>query len=498
MCSLICILGVYSALALPVALQGNFNPDEGIYLHAAWRLMHGELPYKDYAFPQPPLILIPHGIIQLIFGPGFYVGRVASLAIGALLLLSAAMASRFFFGPWSGVLTGVLLGFSPWFVVHMVNVSTFPLAGIFLVALVMAVAYRRWMLAGALAMAVGWTRTPFALAVPLLCAWSAYQHPRHGWLPLRRTFLGMSITAVVLMGPFLVFFPSRTVENLVGHHITARQGLADKIMEDKSLGPLWDGLQPYLISIHLPAYRWPLAIGAVAVIGLVFMRRVPAYRGIRSFMICTLLLAFGISLAQAPSRGVTYDTPLLPLLAVVSGVGVVALIQRLPSSRSRRLAFLLTVVGLCCGTYWSQRGVFAGAGEQEESPRSVRRVADYIETHTKPTDFILTPELYVAVEAGRRALPGMGLGRFFYAPEFSRERAERAGVLNASMFLERVRSRQAAMIVLNHKHFWNRLSKRAEDRERVLQDIETAGYRRVESLHTFLPTVENLLVYERQ
>ena len=55
--------------------SGNVEYDDGVYLGASLRLLHGALPYKDYAFVQPP------GIIVLAL-PGALIGSLTSQATG--------------------------------------------------------------------------------------------------------------------------------------------------------------------------------------------------------------------------------------------------------------------------------------------------------------------------------------------------------------------------------------------------------------------------------
>jgi hypothetical protein len=55
--------------------SGNVEYDDGVYLGAALRLLHGALPYKDYAFVQPP------GIVVVAL-PGALIGSLTSQATG--------------------------------------------------------------------------------------------------------------------------------------------------------------------------------------------------------------------------------------------------------------------------------------------------------------------------------------------------------------------------------------------------------------------------------
>jgi alpha-1,2-mannosyltransferase len=67
--------------------SGTVEYDDGVYLGAAMRLLHGAMPYKDYAFVQPP------GIIVIAL-PGGLAGSLTSQATGlAVARLLSVLAS---------------------------------------------------------------------------------------------------------------------------------------------------------------------------------------------------------------------------------------------------------------------------------------------------------------------------------------------------------------------------------------------------------------------
>jgi hypothetical protein len=80
-------LAILTATVLALALRlflvtrpgfltsGTVEYDDGVYLGAALRLLHGALPYKDYAFVQPP------GIVVVAL-PGAFIGSLTSQAAG--------------------------------------------------------------------------------------------------------------------------------------------------------------------------------------------------------------------------------------------------------------------------------------------------------------------------------------------------------------------------------------------------------------------------------
>ena len=64
--------------------SGTVEYDDGVYLGAALRLLHGALPYKDYAFVQPPgiiLVALPAGLVSTLTSQatGLAVARVLSV-----------------------------------------------------------------------------------------------------------------------------------------------------------------------------------------------------------------------------------------------------------------------------------------------------------------------------------------------------------------------------------------------------------------------------------
>src|SRR5207253_1561347 len=85
-------LGSYT-LALPRGLTGvhgllNRNGyDDGVYLGTALRLVHGHLPYRDYAFVHPPGITLLMTPIALL---GRVIGSRDALAIARIVTVLVA------------------------------------------------------------------------------------------------------------------------------------------------------------------------------------------------------------------------------------------------------------------------------------------------------------------------------------------------------------------------------------------------------------------------
>ena len=66
--------------------SGGVEYDDGVYLGEAIRLLHGDLPYRDYALIQPP------GIVVVVL-PAAIVARLASTTDGLVLARVATVAA---------------------------------------------------------------------------------------------------------------------------------------------------------------------------------------------------------------------------------------------------------------------------------------------------------------------------------------------------------------------------------------------------------------------
>lgn len=130
--ALIIVLGAYFFLVMPIIFHGPYNPDEGWYVYDAWMTWTGHMPYRDFAFPQPPLILLFHGFWQVILGPSWIMARIVNASLGLLGVVLTAIIARRVGGLMAGIIAGSLLAFSPWYALQMASVNTYALASIFL------------------------------------------------------------------------------------------------------------------------------------------------------------------------------------------------------------------------------------------------------------------------------------------------------------------------------------------------------------------------------
>ena len=106
------VVSVHLASAAFHVLFGGLNVDEGFYGIAARNVTEGALPYRDFAYSQPPVLPFVNGAVMRLIGFGLVQQRSANGLWGALALgLCAWLAARRT-RPWVGLV--LALSFSLW------------------------------------------------------------------------------------------------------------------------------------------------------------------------------------------------------------------------------------------------------------------------------------------------------------------------------------------------------------------------------------------------
>ncbi len=149
------------------------DEDEGFYLLAGQRVMHGELPYLDFSFPQLPGTAYLYGIGQALFGAGMSRGRILPVAMATATLVLVYLAVRRHTGRVAAATSAVLMGANALSLLWLTVAKTHAPALMFAVAASMvtlgARSNGRRAVGGALlALSVFCRATTLPLALPLI------------------------------------------------------------------------------------------------------------------------------------------------------------------------------------------------------------------------------------------------------------------------------------------------------------------------------------------
>lgn len=110
-------LGIYF-MHLPNVLYGVHEYDDGVYLGAALRLVHGVLPYRDFVIVHPPGVVLLVAPFAALSGPLGGTDVAMALARDLTIVVAAAntvLAGRVVRhrGPWSVLIAGLALALFP-------------------------------------------------------------------------------------------------------------------------------------------------------------------------------------------------------------------------------------------------------------------------------------------------------------------------------------------------------------------------------------------------
>lgn len=474
---LLAVGGCWLTLSALNLWMGELNQDEGWYLYAAKQITEGRMPYRDFAFTQPPLLPLVYSWAYSWVGHfGLLGGRVLTWIFGAMGTLATVwLAMRS--GPrkaqrLTAGLCFILIAMNLYQSYFTTVVKTYALSGMFLGAGLAMLSFvgrkkgfRAAAGAGFLLACAAATRVSLGAELALGGLYLLVCHRRlkaWAWLDFALGgLLGLSLTFL----PFLALGKEGFLFGVVEYHSLREAGPWMMQMAYKI------GCLSRLTQAYLPG----AAIGLFLLIAAgrrMASRRHPTSGheppldevwpddiapGFNAFLWVSVL-ALGLIHLAAPFPYDDYQVPVYPLFcAALAATGARWWLREemrrfsgdSPASRSARRLALLTVVWLMCGLHafsspLAQDWFVAGRDRiwwrlRKQSPvAQLRDQAKWVRdlTLAKSGTHLLTQDTYLAVEAGLPVPRGLEMGPFSYYPDWPRKKAEHIGVMNRDMMLD--------------------------------------------------------------
>lgn len=437
---------------------GDLNQDEGWYLYAARMVAHGQMPYRDFAFTQGPMLPLVYGFLHPLWGSfGVAGGRVLTALLGLLACFGgAALAARLV--PEKEPSAKKAAAFTAFCLIalNMVQsyfsavVKTYSLCSLFLIFgfLLLTRASgpkgaRAACGAGVcLALAAATRLSAFmTLPVALACLWLCRRGPfRKAWL----WFAGAGLlTGAAVFLPFFLSNPDGFLFGLLDYHAGRSAGGWVK-------GLIYKGaffsrfVQAYFPALTLwvaamLADRWmgnPMSqeqrIRHAEVPGTRDPVRLALWGGVVAMTLIHLTTAFPYD---------DYQVPVYPLLAVSAAAYAIRLAGAGRAAEwIRGLAFasaLIFMFGSPLNQEWflQQRDRIWWRMKDKPPLVKLREVGRDVRKLDPEGGELLTQDVYLAVEAGMTVPSGFELGQFCYFPEFTENQAKARRVLNHAMML---------------------------------------------------------------
>lgn len=223
--------------------------DEGIFMYQAWRLVSGDLPYKDLFLADTPMSQYLLGVAFKVFGVGPTQARAFVAVTGAVCVFLVYLIGKEAYGHWTGILAATLFSFDP-IVFDAARsfrpdyvVLGFELLTIFLFIKAIKRQKRRWAWLCGIALGLGLLTKLVAVFVigPIIIAALAIRWFRRGFL----TLVQIGTAAAVVMLPFILlflmtapqefFFDAYRYHILKGYSLQAGMGWNEKLALFKSI-----------------------------------------------------------------------------------------------------------------------------------------------------------------------------------------------------------------------------------------------------------------------
>ena len=429
------LLSVFAFAVLGAASvwMGGLNQDEGWYLYAAQMVAEGHLPYRDFFFTQGPIMPFVYSAFAWVLrGWGLLGARVLTLAVGAAgLLFAVALARRLVHGNerknLAGLTVFLLLGGNLYHLYYLTIPKTYALASLFVAVgfYLLAVAFGdkrgddaparpSWSRAGvaalaglSLAFAAG-TRISLGAILPVVGLWllCARDWRRLGWFCVGG-FAGLAL----VYGPFLLN-PAARDGLLAAQRYHAARGGFDLVWTVGSFSRLVRWYLPVFVLLGLVGYE---VLGANK--DRVSTAPSTQHPAPSTLLLLAFLAVFAVQML-APFPYEDYQVPVMGLLAVYAAVAFGAL----DFDAGRPWLKPLLVLGMtwACSfgspllEKWSTNGQdrFWSLKKPKTELAQLREVAREINALDPGGKDILTQDLYLAIETGRKVPRGLEMGPF--------------------------------------------------------------------------------------
>jgi hypothetical protein len=435
-------------LAAAAVWWGGLNQDEGWYLYAAQRVREGAMPYRDFFFTQGPTLPFVYSVLAPLWQAdgsplrGLLGGRVVTCLFGFLTTgLAVALVRRLVpvkRGALAGLTVFALLGCNLYHLYFTTIPKTYALGGFFVMAGFLLMVYglsqarAAWCRAGllfasglSLAFASG-TRIsliliPAVAGVVLLLCLRVFR-----WAVV--WYGGGVVAGLFLTYGLFALDPASLRVLLAAQHYHADRGGFDLMFSVGSVSRLIRG---YAALCSAGVAAWALSRPLARSVA----RDAGAH--VVMWMIGLGFAAVFLLQLSAPFPYDDYQVPIMALATVVAAAWFAKAFVRTARFTVRMGWFVvLTACGLSFASpllqEWATHGQdrFWSLARPCSSLAQLRRTARQIERLDPSGTEILTQDLYLAVETGRRVPSGFEMGPFCYFPTLSTERAAALHVMN--------------------------------------------------------------------
>ena len=441
---------LYGIASLIFLEMGQVNGDEGWYLYGSKLAMQGQLPYRDFAYTQMPLLPYIYGVIQIVY-PSLWWGRLTSIVISLGIFVLGVVAARRVAGTRAGAITALFLAAFTFGIYFNTIVKTYALLSFFFVATLWVLTSQlddalKYPLASLFAFAATFVRITalFFLAPLLLYAFVAARSLR------TRVLLLIECGVAILAGGFFLLPDEIAARwNLFDSHLS-HWGDATTYMRVESL--LTERLPDLIQNFGLLVMLFAAAVYAIGRIGKLDGRRQDS----RPLVVVTVgLFLFAMAHLVNGIWVIEYMVP--AVVAFFPILGIVLSQAYGGFEKSARLFFQGLVAMALVLLVFNESVAHIDVTGRQLPLSEVEQAAMFVQRESQPSDLILALEgLGVVVDADRSTLPGFTLAQFSLQ-SLDTSSAQQLHVVNPALLVAAVNQSNPPIILLTDAD-WVRLN----------------------------------------
>lgn len=445
--AIVACVGLYLLLAIPLSFPiRNFFGDEGFYALAARNVMQGMKPYRDFLYPQMPLLAYVYAVWFSIFGTSVESGRVLSAMMTAAAITFVMLACHRRVGLWPAVFAGLLWSTALYTAADLGSMKSQSLCNVLIAATLLAIpthdAHRR-LTRAALAMGLMslacFTRLTLVIPLVLLWVYLAWEcrNEIRGYLLLvaaNIAFLALAVASFwsdgnLWFGVYVTHHDfygdapwtwerlGRTVKGSLGNQLVIATFLLVAVI--RFCGLLTD-------RATWPEFAFPtFCLGCYAAVTLAHWSQVQNYPTHQ-----TVITSFAISFIALV---------LAPVIKVVA--------------ERHRVSFgigLVLFVAMC--SPFSEGGI-APLIDRAAKPDRLKEALDILAGHAKPGDEMLSFNAELAFGGGYSVFPGCEASEWSYLAAVPDEVAEKRKVLNWPRLVAAIREEKPPLLIFTDREF---------------------------------------------
>jgi len=421
------IMVVYAAFAWSLIYTGELNADEGFYCLAAEKVIEGQVPYRDFAYSQTPVLPYVNGLAMKILGFGYLQQRTINAFWGFLTL-----AITFYIGlrctDKAAGLMAIWTTAASLFWIHFICMGkTYAATGLFLILAMLGISVPRsyykkvlvFSIAGALAIGCRFTAAPAVFVLWLFLLLQAET--------TKNRVIGIVLpifVQIMLLLPFLLANSENFIFWNISYHLGSsfnRRG--------------WLSIRESLCLA--PAVLVIITAGTILVI-----------LKLRQFKIQELSALFAAiaGIATQLSLKSAYGETLVPFIPL-GAVGAATILSKW--KYFRELCFAVLIFSMLA---WSG----PRPTTSDSTLKALFNTAKFVNANTTPEGPVLTSLPIIAIEAQRKVFENLEMGMFSLTSEIPEEKARRLHLVTPRILTELVETQKAKAIVLHSfPSLWN-------------------------------------------